>query len=189
MVFESSWSIVLVEVWYSVDLVAFTWSHRLYQFLRVSNRYRKLLHVLARSQNVVVRSSVVHVTRSLSKLRLFVKTIHLSRLSVGSVSFLLDLVCRLSISRCMVSFSESNFRAALVVQFLAVKDFSRVIHISAYCESTLFVWEVMSLNLLSIFISIVVVVERLKHLTSFSFENSGGIIETSFLEHVWIVCI
>jgi hypothetical protein len=114
----------------------------------------------------------------------------LSRLSVGSVSFFLDLVRRLGVSRFMISFSECNFRAALVIQFLAVKDLSRCVHVSAYLESTLLVWQIMSLYLLSIFIGFVIMVESFKHLSSLSCsENFGSVIETRLIEHIWIVSI
>lgn len=109
-------STVLVETWYTVHLMALTSTKLLHHFSRVGLVWwGHLLHVLSWTKNVEIRSCVVHVSWSSRISSFLVKTIHLSGLSIRSVSFLLNFVHWFCVASGMFSLSEGYVRFAFVV--------------------------------------------------------------------------
>ena len=142
MIFQSCRSVVLVEIWYSVHLMTLACSHGFNQLLWVCQGNWKLLDNMARPQNIEVRSSIVDIAWSLVKFGLIIQSINLSRLSVSSISFLLDLVDSLVVSSSVVSLSERYLWSSFIVELFAVESSSSSIHISSCFEWALFIWKV-----------------------------------------------
>ena len=190
VVFNAWNSIVLVEIWYTVHLMALAGPHELNQFFRVCSRSRHLLVVERRPDDVEIRTSVVHVWRSSGELRLLVESVNLSGLGVSSIGFLLDLISLISKTSGVVSISEGNFRSAFVVELSTVKVSIWRIDVSTNTEGALLVQLIKNFDT-SISLLAIVMIKSVHHLwVGWSRgEIIISVVEAFFLEHHRVISL
>lgn len=134
---------VLVEVWYTIHLVALARPERVHHLPRVLGR-----PVGSWAQDVEVHSGVIHQGWPLRELLRVVQAINLPWLSIGPISLLLNLVRGLSVGLLMVSLSESNVWATLIGQLITIQSVCILVYISANWVGLLSVHQVEVLHLL-----------------------------------------
>lgn len=156
VVFWSSQPSVLLEVGDSIDLMALAGPELLQHNFGVFIKF-----LGSGSQDIEVHAGMVHQVWLLVKLHFVVKSIHLPRLSVRSVRFLLNFVGLLSEGHLVLSLSEGDVRCAFVRKLMAIHRLHILVDMSADRICPLPVLEVQVINFTTLQVILVEVVLHL----------------------------
>lgn len=138
------------------------------------------------SQNIEIHPGVVQETWLLGELTLVVQPIHLSALGVGSVCLLLNFVRRLSVGLLVLSLGKGDCRTALVAKVGAVLSVGALVDETAHLVGLVAVCQVEVLHLL---VSLVVLVEGVKHFLTMFLRLAICSIISTFSVHVGVVSV